>query len=326
MGDAAGALIVLLLFLCVLGAIVASIASKKGRSAIGWFFFGALFFIPALVTALLLKPSRDHEVNIWVRGGGRLCEECREPVNQGAIRCHHCGVKQSERAPQASEGWEHEYARTASNEAVEFFASELKGVAGASLLGRDQTMDERALLRPIGGTNRLSSDRAMRRCQELVDTAMEMAAETAGWGVVDEVRMPQTWVEHYEVLASLDDDSPALIAFIERSGHGGSTRSALPAPNSAASVEAEIAYDMGDWDAREFARITAALDGERVAWYVDDNDLVVDARSETLADALIADVTGDKPRDATELPAPLPPPDLGAKPSRPSQAPLEPHS
>ena len=320
MGDATGALIVLLLFVCALGAIVASIASKKGRSAIGWFFFGALFFIPALVTALLLKPSRDHEVNMWVRGGGRLCEECREPVNPGAIRCHHCGVKQSERAP---EGWEPEYAPTASNTAVEFFAGELKGVASASLLGRDQTMDERALLGPIGGTNRLSSDRALRRCQELVDMAMEMAAETSGWSAVDEVRMPRTWVEPYEVLASLDDDSPALIAFIERSGHGGSTRDALPAPNPSSSGEAEIAYDIGDWDAREFARITAALDGERVAWYLDDNDLVVDARSEILADALIADVTGGQPREATELPAPLPPPDLAAKPTPSSQTPFE---
>ncbi len=237
-----------------------------------------------------------------LRGGGHLCEERREPVNQGAIRCQHCGVKQSERTPEA---WEHANAPTASSKDVEFFAGELKGIAGASLLGRDQTLDERALLGPIGGTNRLSSDRDMRRCQELVDTAMERAAETTEWSVVDEVRMPQTRVEPYEVLASLDDDSPALIAFIDRSGHGGSSRDALPAPNPYSSAEAEIAYDIGDWDAREFARITAALDGERVAWYIDDNDLVVNPRSEMRADALIADVTGGQPREATELSLPF---------------------
>mgnify|MGYP003383349431 CR=1 FL=1 len=178
--------------------------------------------------------------------------------------------------------------------ATQFFADELKNVASASVLGRDQTSDEKALLSPLGETTRLNNSRAMERCQELVDEAMSIAAEISGWCLVDGVRLPKSWLKSYEDLANLDHGCPAIVALIERSQH--SLASGLESAPAASPLEAsEIEYDLADWTAIEFTRITAELDREGASWYLDDGALVVDARFESMADDLIERITGDKP-------------------------------
>ncbi|PHM51010.1 hypothetical protein [Xenorhabdus sp. KK7.4] len=46
----------------VIGFIPAKIASDKGRSFAGWWVYGFLLFIVALIHALLLKPKQEVEV------------------------------------------------------------------------------------------------------------------------------------------------------------------------------------------------------------------------------------------------------------------------
>ena len=178
--------------------------------------------------------------------------------------------------------------------AKRFFADELKNVAGASLLGRDQTSDEKALLSPLGETNRLNNPRAMERCQELVDEAMSSAAESSGWCLVEGVRLPKSWLKSYEDLADLDHGCPAIVALIERSQHSPTSRSES-APAVTPLEASEIEYDLADWTAIEFTRVAAGLDREGASWYLDDGALVVDARFESIADDLIGKITGAKP-------------------------------
>jgi hypothetical protein len=63
----------------LLGLIPASIASRKGGSFVGWWFFGALLFIVALPAALMKKDSRYA-----------ACPYCREAVRTDASVCPHC--------------------------------------------------------------------------------------------------------------------------------------------------------------------------------------------------------------------------------------------
>ena len=180
------------------------------------------------------------------------------------------------------------------DDATRFFANELKGVASVSVLGRAETLDEKALLSPLGETTRLNTSRAMQRCQGLFGEAMGMAAESSGWCLVEGVRLPRSWLKSYEDLANLDEGCPAIVALIERSRHG-SASGGETAPSLKALEASEIAYGIDDWAAIEFTRITAEFQRQGIAWYVDDSALVVDARFESIADDLIAKVTGDKP-------------------------------
>ena len=266
-GAATGALIglvIVLAFFGCLGWIVSSIAGNKGRSRVGWFILGACFFIPALVGALLLKPNHDVELRNWVADGGRLCDECREPLNFGAIRCRHCGAQQSERAPEtaslrasATVGSGVSAEIEAQSAATRFFDDQLTNVLESSVTGT-ATMDVRALLTPIGFSSRLSTERAQTRAQKLVDEAMMFAGSTVGWVAVDNVTVPRSWAAHYQLLADLDVDAPALVAFIERSANA-----SAPAPpasliatrdSGVALVDgSEIVYDLGGWTRSQVA-------------------------------------------------------------------------
>jgi hypothetical protein len=57
---AGAVLFIYLLILLVLASIPAVIASNKGHSGVGFYFFGLFFFLPALIVALLMKPATSQ--------------------------------------------------------------------------------------------------------------------------------------------------------------------------------------------------------------------------------------------------------------------------
>jgi hypothetical protein len=116
---------VLFVVLLVVGAIPASIASGKGYSAAGFYFFGLFFFLPALIVSIFLQPkpgSREAQTSLQgpavsiptapmqqaaappvpgdfpsrfrspSPGPGvvRECPHCKEPMRRDASVCPHC--------------------------------------------------------------------------------------------------------------------------------------------------------------------------------------------------------------------------------------------
>jgi hypothetical protein len=72
------------IFMLVFGAIVAAIASSKGRNPVGWFFIGAFFFCIAIIIILVLPNLKEQQAKEQ-----RLEEEnrrIREQVRQEQMR------------------------------------------------------------------------------------------------------------------------------------------------------------------------------------------------------------------------------------------------
>jgi hypothetical protein len=65
----------------LLGLLPAYIARGKGENFAGWWLFGALLFVVALPTALLIGPNRAVK---------RQCPACMGWVDRGASACQHC--------------------------------------------------------------------------------------------------------------------------------------------------------------------------------------------------------------------------------------------
>jgi hypothetical protein len=118
-------LFIYLLLLLGLAFIPAAIASNKGHSGVGFYFFGLLLFVPALIVALLIDPATPQRSAAVVQpppsvpsspqsnasatssptGSSfaaappssqqppvamRECPFCREPMRRDASVCPHC--------------------------------------------------------------------------------------------------------------------------------------------------------------------------------------------------------------------------------------------
>lgn len=81
-----------LVIAALLGLIPAFIAQSKGRSFGGWWLYGFLLFIVAIIHVLFV-PSLNSSVATVADSQGpmRDCPYCAEPVKYQATKCKHCG-------------------------------------------------------------------------------------------------------------------------------------------------------------------------------------------------------------------------------------------
>ena len=81
-----------LVIAALLGLIPAFIAQSKGRSFGGWWLYGFLLFIVAIIHVLFV-PSLNSSVAAVADSQGpmRDCPYCAEPVKYQATKCKHCG-------------------------------------------------------------------------------------------------------------------------------------------------------------------------------------------------------------------------------------------
>lgn len=74
--------------LWIVGALAAAVAgSAKGRSAVGWFFYGLLLWPVAIIHALCLPPPKSAAPNQERR---IACPACSELILPDALICPHC--------------------------------------------------------------------------------------------------------------------------------------------------------------------------------------------------------------------------------------------
>jgi hypothetical protein len=86
--DPVGVFIIILL----LGLIPANIAKNKGRSFLGWYIYGVLLFIIALIHSLVMKADKKVvEENELADGLMKKCEFCAELIKIEAKVCRFCG-------------------------------------------------------------------------------------------------------------------------------------------------------------------------------------------------------------------------------------------
>ncbi|WP_207205560.1 zinc ribbon domain-containing protein [Serratia sp. 1D1416] len=76
----------------LLGLITAFIAQSKGRSFAGWWVYGFLLFIVAIIHVLIIPSERKYSTTSPLSSGeSRDCPYCAEPIKRQASKCKHCG-------------------------------------------------------------------------------------------------------------------------------------------------------------------------------------------------------------------------------------------
>lgn len=76
----------LIIFWLIMGGVVAIVANSKGKSALAWFFYGALIWPIALVHIIVTKTEAPTPA-----AGEAKCPHCAETVKAEAKVCKHCG-------------------------------------------------------------------------------------------------------------------------------------------------------------------------------------------------------------------------------------------
>lgn len=75
----------------LLGLITAFIAQSKGRSFAGWWVYGFLLFIVAIIHVLIIPSVKEHQLTNISSDESRDCPYCAEPIKRQASKCKHCG-------------------------------------------------------------------------------------------------------------------------------------------------------------------------------------------------------------------------------------------
>jgi len=83
-------LIVLICFWMVLGAITGAVAQSKGRSFLGFFFYGFLLFPVAIIHALVMRSDLAVANASIPTDEARKCPACAEMIRKEATICRYC--------------------------------------------------------------------------------------------------------------------------------------------------------------------------------------------------------------------------------------------